>query len=509
MTFQSILFYQNSPKRELEQAAPVFFADLHLDQVIDAITTGKEEYDLKPFFYTSISDRTGILYRQEIMRDLEDAGLLDILETFAQRMFVMRRSLPKEKVYYYKYERERLFLDAVEIYCETVQSLSDSLSHVAIESSGLQAFREYLAGYIQSIPFTSLLADTQKLLGDLSSIKYCVLAGDSRVQVRHCNGEPDYSTEIEQLFEKFKQDAVKDYRMKFPADAGMNSVEARILEGVAALYPAIFQDLDSFCVRHADYQDRTIAVFDREIQFYISYLGYIRNLTRSGLKFCYPEISSDKEVYDHEGFDIALANKLVKENAPVVCNDLSLNGKERIMIVTGPNQGGKTTFSRTFGQLHYLAGIGCPVPGSKAKLFLYDKLFTHFEKEENVKNLRSKLEDDLVRMHDTLARATSNSIIIMNEVLSSTTLQDAIFLSKKVMEKIAQLDLLCVWVTFIDELASLSDKTVSMMSMVAAENTALRTFKIVRRQADGLAYALSIAEKYGVTYNRLSKRLPL
>ena len=77
------------------------------------------------------------------------------------------------------------------------------------------------------------------------------------------------------------------------------------------------------------------------------------------------------------------------------------------------------------------------------------------------------------------------------------------------MEKIAQSDLLCVWVTFIDELASLSDKTVSMMSMVAAENTTLRTFKIVRRQADGLAYALSIAEKYGVTYNRLSKRLPL
>jgi DNA mismatch repair protein MutS len=509
MVFHSILFERPEDSMATEEVeVPAFFVDLNLDQIIDAIVAHKQEYKLKPFFYTALRDVEAIGYRYEIMRDLEHEVLFKNINAFAEKMQAMRRYLANATNFFYHYQKERMFLDAVSIYCDAVQNLAHDLSVADLKSRGLAAFRDYVVHYAESPQFTSLAAETITLLEDLHSIKYTLRLKEDSVQVRAYEGGSDYSIEVEAIFQKFKQGVVKDYRAKFSDDLSMNHVEAKILDFVAKLHPDVFGRLDDYCAKNAAYVDEKIKAFDREVQFYVAYLEYIARFRQAGLTFCYPHISQEsKEVFNYEGFDVALADKLITENSPIVCNDFFLKGQERIFVISGPNQGGKTTFARTFGQLHYLASLGCPVPGKEARLFICDRIFTHFEKEERINNLRGKLQDDLIRIHDILEQATPNSIIIMNEIFTSTTLKDAVFLGKKIMQKIIQLDLLCVYVTFIVELASLSEKTVSMVSTVVPDNPALRTYKIVRRPADGLAQALSIAEKYRLTYDYLQERI--
>ena len=288
----------------------------------------------------------------------------------------------------------------------------------------------------------------------------------------------------------------------------MNHVEAQILDLVAKLFPEPFARLADYRTRHDGYLDPTIARFDREVQFYLAYLGYIAPLKGNGLAFSYPRVSGrSKEISATATFDLSLAAKLLHGDTPIVGNDFYLEGTERVLVVSGPNNGGKTTFARTFGQLHYLASLGLPVPGRDARLFLPDQVFTHFEREEDIETLRGKFEDELYRIHAILEHATADSVLIMNESFGSTTLRDAIVVGTEVMKHIIALDALCVFVTFVDELASLSDSTVSMMSTVVADDPAVRTFKVIRKPADGLAYAAALAEKYGLTTESLRRRI--
>ncbi|HTU05321.1 MAG TPA: hypothetical protein VMG13_07165 [Trebonia sp.] len=502
----SILF--DPPMQAGEPAEPSFFSDLNLDQLFSAITEGRDEYDLVPFFRIPLHSAAAVGYRHEVFRDLQAPAAAAAVTTFAEQMRTMRRYLAQARKLRYRYQKEFWFLDAAREYRESVSALAATLTGTGLQAPGLIAFREYLTGYTGSAAFAALTADIERVSSALAAVRYCVNIKGNRVTVTRYTDEADFSAEVVATFAKFASGAVKDYRGKFRNWPEMDYVEERITNQVARLFPDVFGGLDEFAAKHAGFFDDTIHAFDREVQFYVAYLDFIAPLKSAGLEFCYPRVSAeDKEIAAEAAFDLALAHKLVPDGGAVVRNDFRLSGSERIFVVTGPNHGGKTTFARMAGQLHYLASLGCPVPAREARLFLPDQIFAHFEREEDLATLRGKLADELVRMKDVLDRATSDSLLVMNESFASTTLRDARFIGERVLDQMTALGLLGVYVTFVDELASRSGACVSMVGTVNPDNPAERTFQIVRKPADGLAYAVAIARKYGLTYPQLKERL--
>jgi DNA mismatch repair ATPase MutS len=505
MTFTSILSpYGPAPEAESQ---PACFPDLNLNQVVDAILQGRADYNLAPFFYAALDDLEVIRYRQEALRDLQNEAWLTQVKSFSEQMARARRYLGLIEKLDFDLHKQGWLLESVLTYCAAVRQLEKAIGATQVKSQAFLALQKYVEAYTRSSEFQVLLEDAQKVQAALTAVRYSILIQTGRFSVRRYDNETDYSIEVEKTFEKFKQGAVKDYRVEIYEGSGMNHIEAKILEFVARLYPEPFVMLEQFCQVHSAFMDATLRRFDREVQFYVAYLDYLATFKHKGLPFCFPEVSESREIFARETFDLALAGSLTFSNEPVICNDFELHEPERVIVVSGPNQGGKTTFARTFGQIHYLASLGLLVPGRTARLFQFDRIFTHFEREEDIRNLSGKLQDDLQRIHNILQSATPRSILILNEIFSSTTLEDALFLSREIMTRLLALDALGVWVTFIDEMASFSEKTVSMVSTVSPENPAERTFRIIRKPADGLAYALSLAEKHRLTYEHIKERI--
>ena len=508
VAFASILFPTPFSTPAGLRTDPPYFRDLNLDQLLDGILAGREEYDLRPIFLAPLREPATVVYRQEIVRDLDDAANAAPIRAFAVAMRAVRRCVETAAKMPYLEQRWAWQLEAAEGYCAAVTTLAAGLRAIRPRARGIVAFRDHVLQYLESTGFQELEAAARRVCRELDAIRYCFLIRGSTIHVRHCEGEPDYAAEVAATFAKFSSYAAHAPKTRLTEFAEMNHIEAAILGRVRRLFPAPFAALRDFCECYATLGDERILTFDREVQFYLAYLDYIAPLRRAGLGFATPQLSVEsKSVRVVDTFDLALAAQLLREGRQVVANDVVLDGNERILVVTGPNQGGKTTFARLFGQLHYLARLGLPVPGREAALFLCDQIFTHFERGENIHDLRGKLEDDLKRIAEILREATADSVIVLNEIFTSTSLQDAVALSRMVLARIIALDALGVCVTFIDELATLGPATVSMVSTVAADDPGLRTYRVLRRPADGLAYAMTVVERYRLTPDWLQERI--
>lgn len=518
--------------------APECLHDVNLDQLFAEVAVGARHHDLMPFMWSPLQNPADIRYRQAVMADLDSADARSAVNRFRSALAEVQSALippgkdpdaptgppvpgaPNRGSLDRTPEANRMILNAALRYGNAVAGLAADLSALDLHSSGMQAFRDWLVAHTEQGQLPEMMAEARSTSRALRDVHYTLTISGNTISVRpgsdtgQVPAEASYQEELEAFFARFEPDPPNPIE---PAPARLDPVGIAVRERLGVLHPRAFAALAEFASRYrGSIPAPAILRFDLETSFYLAFLAVADRVRAMGLPMCYPEVDISTDVVVERGYDLALATRFFGRDVAVVTNSFSVLDPERLVVVTGPNQGGKTTFARTYAQIHWLGALGVLVPAASARVGSFDVLLTHFDRAEQVADLRGKLADDLHRMRSLLAQAGPRSLVVLNEVFASTALMDAIELSRRVLSELSARGCRIVCVTFIDELASFEPTTVSLVAGLADPQESgspepgreqARSFQLTRRPADGRAHARAIAARHQVTLTDIMERV--
>lgn len=201
--------------------------------------------------------------------------------------------------------------------------------------------------------------------------------------------------------------------------------------------------------------ERLLAFFTQlrgEAGFYVGCLQLYRRLADAGVGVCWPEVAASGEPWDVEG--LSSLNIAVREGARPVPNDLVPQPSgSQLVVLTGANQGGKTTFLRSLGSAQLLAQAGMFVPAVRYRSSPAPGLHSHFRSAEQDAPGAGKLAEELDRMSRIVDRCRAGDLVLMNESFSSTDELQGTFIAADIIDALLAHGVRVVLVTHFHRLA--------------------------------------------------------
>ncbi len=497
--FKSILNREQATANTKQKFAATY-QDLHLDQLFDIFQAATRQ-SIKTYFYQPLTDWSAIKYRQNVFRDLADVACLTKILQF-ERQFRCHDDFITEIASIY--DNEVKWYELLIIQKRNFAALHDlqrTLQNNSVKSQALLDLADYLNHYLQAAEVTHLQAEIDRIFGTLQQLHYRLIVDGLKITVEETTGfESGLDDAITTTFASLlatDDPEINHGKIKKPeGESDLSNLQAMILRALGQVFPKEFHDLRDFYEQYIGYADATIDQVANELNFYLAVIKVEQHVAKTQqTTFCYPDLAAtgqDEQVT--ASFDLTLA---AKNHQQIVTNDYLLKANEQFLIISGPNQGGKTTYARMVGENYYLFTLGVPIPGQQATLHLRQQVWTHFERQENERLLTGLLAADVDRIWQIAQASGPDSFVIMNELFSSTTVEDAEEMAKKVLLILEQRGAHGIYVTFLEQLNTLP-ATASMMSQVVPNSTT-RSFKVIRTAPNGRAYAVSLLQAYHLT----------
>ncbi|MGH7781701.1 MAG: MutS-related protein [Candidatus Binataceae bacterium] len=233
-----------------------------------------------------------------------------------------------------------------------------------------------------------------------------------------------------------------------------------------------------------------------ELAFYLGCLNLYEQLRRKGEPTCFPvPIASDERRHAFKGlYDVCLTLSMEQR---VVGNDVRAENKE-LVIITGANQGGKSTFLRSLGVAQLMMQCGMFVPAESFCANVCDHLFTHYKREEDVTMKSGKLDEELARMSEIVDHLTPNSMVLFNESFAATNEREGSEIARQIISALLERRIKVFFVTHLYECAhAFHDRMTENAIFLRAERQpdGGRSFRLVEGEPLQTSYGEDLYER--------------
>lgn len=438
---------QERKKPSLSAHEQALIQDLALDILFRAMARGDDfVFDVaQKAILSGSTDLDIIHYRQHILQDcIKNAAVvrdiyqipLDAIENKKKKWRVLSSSYPSGIL--------SGAVDLLQMFMELLQKLK----HIADKHAGKfesEGFRRFFA-MIQEELDDDYFAVIQDHLRELQFRDGVLISavlghgneGDDYVLRKSNNNDQGW---MERIFAK--KPPSYSFRIHPRDDAGSRAVYELRNRGVNLAANAVAQS--------ADHIDSFLHMLRIELAFYVGCLNLSEQLDKMGSPIAFPVPAAiDDRRHTYEGlYDVCLALTM---NQRIVGNEARADNKH-LVIITGANQGGKSTFLRSIGLAQLMMQCGMFVPAESFCANVCNGLFSHFKREEDVTMESGKLDEELGRMSGIVDSVTPHAMLLFNESFAATNEREGSEIGRQIVSALLEKQVKVFFVTHLYDFA--------------------------------------------------------
>lgn len=476
-------------------------------------------------------DLETIAYRLDIIDDfINTPGLCEIIDDAITKISDVTTIANKESDAY-RTESMLYSICEIDLYTDCIDFLHNSFQPFdnKIKSKGLRTLVETIDNLFYSEEYKNLKQNSSEMSNEIRAIKSINIGINLSAQLQPLEaGVISINTEKYKsgdLIDRLLRGELSDSKLNcltplVPVKKGVSGdkLEAMtyaLLNGIDEVFKNSIKKWQSVVRRYLSLKTNFLIKLLPELSFYTSCAELLKKLKEKNLPLCKPKLFPKEErIYKINGlYNPMLA---VKSSEKMILNDLTFDENGQIYVLTGANRGGKSVFTYAAGIAQTMLQLGLYIPADYAELSPVDNIFTHFPVTDENAN-EGRLGEECIRLNKIFDNITKYSLVLMDETMSSTGSYEGSYIAGEILTGFSIAGCRCIFSTHLHELASnvdaINEKNAKMNATGKIDTLNVEfvdeesSFKILRIKPEGLSHAINLAEKYGITAEKLKAKI--